>query len=364
MSNSTRRAVLRDLRRGEHAGLWLDKFLENQDRKTPGATDDASDKDTARHQLMADATRIPLPPGYRNFFARWEATLPDLPGVIHRYAHTAGRVIVGLGGENPSETAITLHHTFGVPYLPGSALKGLTAFYARNYLEDVEWRLHADGKAGKAYRTLFGDTTRAGCVTFYDAYYVPDSGRNGKPLYTDTITVHHQGYYQGKGEPPADWDKPTPVPFVSATGVYRVALGGPDAAWVDAGLTILGMALAELGIGAKTSSGYGRMQLSTNPTTIEAPRTTTPAATPQKAGAGAPDKPATGSARQRGKIVNVKGRFAFIQPDRGGERIFVHESALQAQNLPLREGQLVEYAVGPGKQPGQLQAQDVIVVEP
>lgn len=362
MSNSTRRAALRDLRRAEHTGLWLDKFLENQDRKTPGATDDASDKDTARHQLMADATRIPLPPGYRNFFARWEATLPELPGVVHRYAHAAGRVIVGLGGETPSETAITLHHTFGVPYLPGSALKGLTAFYARNYLEDAEWRLHADGKAGKAYRTLFGDTTRAGCVTFYDAYYVPDSGKNGKLLYTDTITVHHQDYYQGKGKPPADWDKPTPVPFVSATGVYLVALGGVDAAWVDAGLTILGMALTELGIGAKTSSGYGRMWLDASPTATRAPSAAPPAATTQQVGPSAALPPATGGARQRGKIVNVKGRFAFIQPDRGGATIFVHESALQAQDLPLREGQIVEYAVGKGQKPGQLQAQDVIVV--
>lgn len=366
MSESTRRVALRDLpsSRAQHAGLWLDKFLKHQERKTPGATAvDPADRETPRHQLMREAAHIPLPASYRNFFARWETTLAELPGVARRYAHAAGRVIVGLGGENPSETAITLHHTFGVPYLPGSALKGLTAFYARNYLQDAGWRLHADGKVGEGYRTLFGDTTQAGCVTFYDAYYVPDSAPHKQALHTDTITVHHQAYYQGKNEAPADWDKPTPVPFVSAAGVYLVALGGRDAAWVEAGLTILEMALAELGIGAKTSSGYGRMWLDQSLTATRAPIEAPPVATTQKTASGASGTPAPGSsARLRGKIVNVKGRYAFIQPDHGGKTIFVHENALREQDRPLREGQIVEYAVGPGKQPGQIQAQNVRVV--
>lgn len=361
MNNSARRAVLRDLRRAEHAGLWLDKFLENQERKTSD-DDRAQHSGTPRHRLMAQVAKIALPPGYRNFFARWEAALNELPGVIRRYAHATGRVIVGLSGESPSETAITLHHTFGAPYLPGSALKGLTAFYARNYLQDAGWRLHADGTAGAGYRTLFGDTTQAGRVTFYDAYYVPNSVLRDEMLQIDTITVHHQGYYQGKNEPPADWDKPIPAPFVSARGAYLVALGGPDAAWVEAGLTILAMALDELGIGAKTSSGYGRMRLDASLVASRASIQASPETLTQKTGAVGVRPPAPGGARMRGKIVNVKGTFAFIQPDRGVETIFVHESALSQQDRPLREGQIVEYEVGPGKKAGQLQAYAVRVV--
>ncbi len=369
MSDSTRRAALREIQVGsaQHAGLWLDKFLYNQERKTPGTGMDASDKDTARHRLMAEVTRIALPPGYRNFFARWEATLTELPSVLRRYAHSTGRVIVGLGGESPSETAITLHHTFGVPYLPGSSLKGLTAFYARNYLDHADWRLRADGQAGAAYRMLFGDTTQAGCVTFYDAYYVPGSAQGDQVLHTDTITVHHQDYYQGKDAAPADWDKPVPVPFVSATGVYLVALGGADAEWVTAGLTILEMALAELGIGAKTSSGYGRMHLDEHVTTPAVQRSastaTTSASAAKAPAAGAPVEPAGGTAKRlRGRVGNVKGSFAFIRPDGGGEQVFVHESALPAKERPLRDGQIVEYEVGSGKKPGQFQAQNVRVV--
>ncbi len=36
------------------------------------------------------------------------------------------RMIVGLGGGNVYETSITLHHIYGFPYIPGSAVKGIT----------------------------------------------------------------------------------------------------------------------------------------------------------------------------------------------------------------------------------------------
>ena len=42
---------------------------------------------------------------------------------------TAGRLIVGLGSENVLETGIRLHHTYGLPIIPGSAFKGLAAHY-------------------------------------------------------------------------------------------------------------------------------------------------------------------------------------------------------------------------------------------
>jgi hypothetical protein len=74
------------------------------------------------------------------------------------------------------------------------------------------------------------------------------------------ITVHHEGYYQDGKEPPADWDSPTPVPFLSATGSYLVAVSGPSG-WDDAAMKLLRLALKEMGVGAKTSSGYGRLTL-------------------------------------------------------------------------------------------------------
>jgi CRISPR type III-B/RAMP module RAMP protein Cmr6 len=125
-------------------------------------------------------------------------------------------------------------------------------------------------KDGPAYKTVFGDTDDAGYITFFDALYIPDTGYEGQALYPDIITVHHQKYYQDTGEAPTDSDNPIPIPFLSATGTYLIALAAPDIqqadAWIKATFDILEEALKTLGIGAKTSSGYGRMKyLSDNP---------------------------------------------------------------------------------------------------
>ena len=38
---------------------------------------------------------------------------------------TASRLVVGLGAGHVLETSLTLHHIFGIPYIPASALKGV-----------------------------------------------------------------------------------------------------------------------------------------------------------------------------------------------------------------------------------------------
>jgi CRISPR-associated protein Cmr6 len=242
MAQNTRNC-LKTVRRTDttHTALWLDRYMPDHQTGTG-------------QQLVEDAARIPTPEAYSRFFERWQRTLHDACTAAPKKATVQGRLSVGLGGESVLETAITLHRTYGVPYIPGSALKGLAANYARNRLEAETWGAESD-----AYRIMFGDTTAAGYLTFFDALYVPGSGHQRKALWPDVITVHHPDYYQGN-KPPADWDSPTPVSFLSATGDYLIAIGG-DQRWADKALEILGMALQEEGIGAKTSSGYGRMKL-------------------------------------------------------------------------------------------------------
>ncbi len=262
MNISARRDIFRGrfgtppLQASPHAGLWLDKFLPKQ-------TEQGGDSVYKPH--FEDATKIRVSPLYHRFFERWEQTLKDAGAVTAR-AETLGRLVVGLGADSVLENAITLHRTYGVPVIPGSALKGLAAAYAHNRLEDDAWHVKTDNQGnivhmGKAYKTLFGDTTSAGYVTFFDALYVPGSAAGDKPLALDVVTVHHPDYYQSDS-PPADWDSPNPVPFVSVRdGVkFLVALAGPEE-WVEATFQILGRALEEDGIGAKTNSGYGRMEL-------------------------------------------------------------------------------------------------------
>lgn len=232
-----------------NAGLWLDKYIKSQDLK---------DKN-ARRDLTNQVSAISEPgKAYGEYFKRWRHSL-EAAGAECRVAKTVGRIVVGLGAEAVLENAITLHRAYGTPLIPGSALKGLSASFARQRLEG-EW-----GVNSPAYKALFGELDSAGHVTYFDALYVPGSGHEKRPLYPDVITVHHQGYYQGGAStPPADWDDPIPVPFLSATGEYLMALSGPPE-FVSRAFDILRLALAEAGVGAKTSSGYGRMDMTAPP---------------------------------------------------------------------------------------------------
>lgn len=172
-----------------------------------------------------------------------------------------------------------------MPVLPGSALKGLCASFARRHYDGWEPALE-----GGPYRRVFGyapaqgrqqaatDLGRAGLVTFGDALPVP----GGWSLHREVMTTHHTQYYMGSGEaPPADWDEPIPVPFVSVSGTFTLVLSaerGPDAASaLDAATALLTAALQEEGLGAKTSSGFGRFRVEG---AVPSPQVTSPAGAP------------------------------------------------------------------------------------
>ncbi|MBS1792185.1 MAG: type III-B CRISPR module RAMP protein Cmr6 [Acidobacteria bacterium] len=242
-----------------HAGLWLDKFICSQ---TDAQYTDKprKSKRTPKSRLVDEVAGIGESVEYKAFYRRWEESLERLEKekrLKKRLARVQGRMAVGLGDEGVLETSVTLHRTYGVPYIPGSALKGLAASFARNKLKG-DW-----AKGTFAYNVVFGKTDEAGYITFYDALYKPGSGHKGKALYPDGITVHHEKYYKGEAAP-ADWDDPVPVPFLSATGEYLIALSAPPGCelWIGKTFELLKLALEHEGIGAKTSSGYGRMELS------------------------------------------------------------------------------------------------------
>lgn len=238
-----------------NAGLWLDKYLNSS----------GADDTEAKRELVKEVVAIRVPDAYKAFYKRWRKAL-EQQGIETREALVGGRMVLGLGDESVIETSVTLLRTYGVPYIPGSALKGLAASFARQQLEGEEWQ-----ENGKHYLAVFGDTDNGGFVSFYDALYIPQGGTAEYPLAEDVLTVHHQKYYQDGSAPPADWDDPVPIPFLSATGRYLLALGGP-AEWVELTLEILRMALREMGVGAKTSSGYGGLRIAKPKPAQETPK--------------------------------------------------------------------------------------------
>ena len=241
-----------------NAGLWLARYLLAQTGE--GANAEAKE---AKERLISQAGRIVESNLYRQAFdVRKKQLLEPTAGRVAqaRTAQAAGRVVIGIGDKGALEVGLTLEHTWGVPVLPGSALKGLAASAARKFGGDA-WQ--ADQPS---YLALFGDTDERGFVTFHDAWREPST----LPVVDlDVMTVHHADYYggedsQGVVAAPADTDSPVPISFMTVRGDFLVVVEAHEATWCEAALRFLELGLRDLGIGAKTNAGYGRMTLSPN----------------------------------------------------------------------------------------------------
>lgn len=233
-----------------------------------------------RKQLFDNAIaalkRPELTTVYRQAFlrrCRWIKTSasPTVTGLFE----TKGRLIIGLGVENVLETGLTLEHTFGVPIIPGSALKGLASHYCVQVWgeRDPGFRKplssRTEKKDGEYARIIFGNTTDAGFITFHDAWLDPNCTSGPKHgIKLDVMTPHHGNYYASGDSAPTDFDDPNPILFLSITGQFHVTLSCEDrseagAKWAKLAFEITKEALENWGIGGKTASGYGRMKLIT-----------------------------------------------------------------------------------------------------
>ena len=248
-----------------NASLWLNKYIIEQKVEKK--------ESTAKQDLVNQVSNIKVPVIYEDFYK--DIWLKSLEKTEKNFIEISGRMIIGLGAESVLETSIMLHRTYGVPYIPGSALKGLAASFAHRFMgegwnKEKKDKVAKETKAiGKAHKLMFGSQDSAGYVIFHDALYVPDSYKNKpkNPLEIDILTVHHSEYYQEGKLAPADWDSPVPIPLLSAQGQYLLAVSANsgdstfDEKMVKLAIEILGLALEQEGIGAKTSSGYGRASL-------------------------------------------------------------------------------------------------------
>lgn len=327
--------------------LWFQKYF-NRDVNQPG-------------QIHMDSiTKLPrqVDPNYVHYYNRWVKRLGEI-GSATEVAQTHGRMVVNLGADSVAEVSISLHHTYGVPFIPGTALKGLAAHYANSNMGE-DWK-----KGTAAYKAIFGTGKTAGYVTFHDALFVPEDD-NRQPLKKDVVTGHHQDYNKGDNVPPADWDSPTIIPFISVDGKFLIAISGDEKAKPVA-MEILRLALLNEGVGAKTNSGYGRMvfashaadSMQVNPisnlTTPENPEETYDVKKVRLLD----EAPPEGFKRGYVRTVKQEGNFGFITPKGGGQDDFVHRSALP--NGLVEEGQVLEYKLE-RKPDGRFQATSVKIL--
>lgn len=255
---------------GQHPGLLLHRYLNHPDRPDR-KEDEPAEKRALFNAVCEAANDNGLRTLYTAAFDRWAAALPPITEAATLV--TAGRLIVGLGAETVLETGLRLHHTYGLPVIPGSALKGLAAHYCHEVWgqsavgdsappESQRFRRdHAEEKF-RYHRLLFGTHEDAGAIVFHDAWLTPNSP---DPLAPDVMTPHHPKWLDGSAAP-TDFDSPVPVSFLSVVGTFKVAVSWNSPAehagaknWIELALTLLKEALWEWGVGGKTSSGYGRL---------------------------------------------------------------------------------------------------------
>ena len=213
--------------------------------------------------------------------------------LIHFQFISASPLVVGLGSGHVLETSITLHHIFGLPYIPGTSFKGvcrMVAFWKlaeqKNILQDEKkikelenifyGNLKEDDEEILRYQLLFGAQDFRGLLFFLDSF--PEIPVNSSVLHIDVMDVHYRSYYgDDTGRtPPGDWENPTPIFFLTVKkGLkfnffilfdkfrfnnyikqnFKVLIEFPEI--YDEIKSIVRTALRGFGVGSKTRLGYG-----------------------------------------------------------------------------------------------------------
>ena len=235
---------------------------------------------------------------YEVFFRNYEETTITYKSKIVTMK-TKSRLVVGLGDESVYEISIRLHRNYGVPYIPGSALKGVAKHYAIHRLaenlvecENGDFFKHAgsvqnsveepdDSKVSgdvkslsfeidgvemtfEDIRRIFGTQRWVGEVVFFDAFPTPEQLKSKPILELDIMNPHYQPYYQ-HGEAPGDWHSPTPIFILTVPKGFEFIFSlapreAGDGEIVEKAEVLLREVLQRFGVGAKTSLGYGRFQ--------------------------------------------------------------------------------------------------------
>ncbi|MDE0323238.1 MAG: type III-B CRISPR module RAMP protein Cmr6 [Candidatus Poribacteria bacterium] len=171
------------------------------------------------------------------------------------------RLVVGLGGEHVQETSMTLHHIYGIPYIPGSAVKGVLRHWWFQELQEQKDFIDDKGEVDetKALEDLdycnfiktFGSQEQRGKVQFLDTY--PEEVR----FATDIMNPHYSDYYSGS-KPPTDHQNPVLINFLTVEKTnFRFTFLAQDQTLLDKLKDRFQGALELKGIGAKTAVGYG-----------------------------------------------------------------------------------------------------------
>jgi len=194
------------------------------------------------------------------------------PEILILPAISTAPFMTGTGMEHPLENGFAFLNPYGLPYLPGSGVKGVL----RRAVEELVSGDYGDAEGWNqdAINALFGretessdsETTRnRGALMFWDV--IPEPA--GNTLRVEIMTPHYGDYYQGSTTP-HDSGQPNPIPFLA------IPPGSSFTFHVQCNPALLPKTLRDswqilleaafrhafdwLGFGAKTAVGYGQMR--------------------------------------------------------------------------------------------------------
>lgn len=211
-------------------------------------------------------------------FNRWLGATFDKPTFEAVSARIDGRLFTGLALGGTLETGVMTHHTYGMPMIAGSSIKGAVRNYAEHLFaernENNQIKYDKDGQVivqdnkKPILDILFGtdsedENTSAGYLIWHDAWWIPKVsskmellGGDNQPFVGEVVTVHHQKYYQGEWEEALDMENPVPNQQIAIQGDFYFCIEGGEN-WVKFAKQLLQNMLNEQGLGAKGSNGYG-----------------------------------------------------------------------------------------------------------
>jgi CRISPR-associated protein Cmr6 len=304
-----------------NCGLWYDKFCDCWKPDWTGFADDGGKRDWIAKIANIKTGESSKKAGdgalLEEAVTRFKALVSALQGYSFERT-TAWRFVTGLGRSHPIGNGFAWRHDLGVPYLPGSSLKGLARAYARDWVPEKQ--LSRERLFG-----IFGPETEAdlavGSAVFLDALPVAPV-----VLEADVMTPHYAPWYQNQDDAvPADWHSPIPIPFLAVaqgqTFLFAVTPRNPssaeDRADCATAADLLAQALERLGAGAKTAVGYGQFAAQDDGGAKGAATAGTPA--PQSQGREDWSGRSAYVYGDPARIIEDRGETLFVRFDDGGE---------------------------------------------
>ena len=247
---------------GHRFGLYFDAWDLNWEIQ------DTEKRDALKRvTTLNNATRALLG-GLRN---RQGALADNLGDSVWRLpAQSIAPFMTGLGNEHPLENGFAFLNPYGLPYLPGSGVKGVLRRAAEelvsgDYGDPEGWNQDAiDALFGRETEAGDSETARnRGALMFWDVIPEPAGGK----LAVDIMTPHYGDYYQGNTTP-HDSGQPNPIPFLvippGSSFTFHVQCNPvllPKTlrdSWPILLEAAFRHAFEWLGFGAKTAVGYGQ----------------------------------------------------------------------------------------------------------